>query len=250
MAALKSPFFILGCARSGTTLLRNVLRMHSSLVCPEETHFFRWGFPFASDEFFNIVHDDPTLKFHRELDRISGENFARIYETAESLKELQSGYAEALPEWRVASKHRWFDKTPQNVYGMLLISGMYPDAKFIHMHRHPLNVVASLKQGKVMPKHTVLAGINMWLEAATIVAEYDKAWPARVINVSYERLTDNPQSELESVLGFISEPWEDQLLQKVAIHPERNQYEAVLTEQEIAQVRRLLKEQMAAYGYG
>ena len=53
---------------------------------------------------------------------------------------------------------RWFDKTPQNIYGMLLLSAVYPDAKFVHIVRHPLNVVTSLKAGKVMAKHSLQGG--------------------------------------------------------------------------------------------
>ena len=46
--AQQAPFFVLGCVRSGTTMLRDALRMHPHLACPEETHFFRWGEPFGS----------------------------------------------------------------------------------------------------------------------------------------------------------------------------------------------------------
>ena len=44
-------FFIVGCVRSGTTLLRNILREHPKLACPEETHFFRWSWPFRTQRF-------------------------------------------------------------------------------------------------------------------------------------------------------------------------------------------------------
>ena len=46
-----TPFFILGCVRSGTTLLRDILRIHPRLESPEETHFFRWADPYASPRY-------------------------------------------------------------------------------------------------------------------------------------------------------------------------------------------------------
>src|SRR5690606_22254663 len=69
------PFFILGAPRSGTTLLRDLLREHPRLECPEETHFFRWSDPFASPKF--ISHYKTKLfKTHRKMDQISEMNFS------------------------------------------------------------------------------------------------------------------------------------------------------------------------------
>ena len=244
-----APFFFLGCPRSGTTLIRDALNVHSRLTCPQETHFFRWGFPFASDEFSTKLLEDKTLTRHREIDGIGSEEFRRLLFSAESRRALQDAYGSTFKDRVGVGELRWFDKTPQNVYGMLLLSGMYPESKFIHLHRHPLNVVASLKAGVVMPPHSVLAGINMWLEAVTIVQEYEKAWPERLLNVSYERFTENPRVELERILEFIEEPWEEQLLDGPKIHPEQNKYMEELTEDEVALVKTMLGDKMAPYGY-
>ena len=243
------PFFLLGCPRSGTTLLRDVLRRHARLVCPEETHFFRWPFPFRSDQFNDLVVSDPTLQQHRTVDGVTEQKFQNLLDTSTSRKELQNRYVQLYADRSIDGQRRWFDKTPQNVYGMLLLSGMYPESKFIHMHRHPVNVVASLKTGLVMPEHSVLAGINMWLEAATIVQEYEKAWPDRLLNVSYEQFTENPRAELERILEFIEEPWEEQLLDGPKIHVEQNKYVDELTEEEVALVKTMLGDKMAHYGY-
>lgn len=35
----KSPIFIVGCPRSGTGLIRNLLRSHPNLTFPGESHF-------------------------------------------------------------------------------------------------------------------------------------------------------------------------------------------------------------------
>ena len=49
-----APFFLVGCVRSGTTLLRNLLRQHPNLESPEETHFFRWPHSFGTGDFNHI----------------------------------------------------------------------------------------------------------------------------------------------------------------------------------------------------
>ena len=63
---------------------------------------------------------------------------------------------------------RWFDKTPQNVFGLLLLGFDYPESRFVHVYRNPLNVVASLKVGKVMKLDDPVAASNYWRESVAI----------------------------------------------------------------------------------
>ncbi len=46
MVSSDSPIFIVGCSRSGTSLLRNLLRAHPHLTFPGESHFipvfYKW----------------------------------------------------------------------------------------------------------------------------------------------------------------------------------------------------------------
>ncbi|HNE26739.1 MAG TPA: sulfotransferase, partial [Pseudomonadales bacterium] len=61
-----TPFFILGCVRSGTTLLRDILRIHPRLESPEETHFFRWADPYASPRYERNYVGVKLFKNHRD----------------------------------------------------------------------------------------------------------------------------------------------------------------------------------------
>jgi len=65
-----APFFIVGCVRSGTTMLRDVLRRHPNLTAPEETHLFRWTEPFGTEAYMRGVRSNAVLKRHREMDGI------------------------------------------------------------------------------------------------------------------------------------------------------------------------------------
>ncbi|HHX90266.1 MAG TPA: sulfotransferase, partial [Paracoccus sp.] len=56
-----APLFILGCVRSGTTLVRNLLRRVPDTICPEETHYFRYGEPFRTDAFTRPILKSATL---------------------------------------------------------------------------------------------------------------------------------------------------------------------------------------------
>jgi LPS sulfotransferase NodH len=201
----EAPFFILGCPRSGTTILRDLLRTHDRLAAPEETHFYRWSYAFQSPRYTQISRLNPVLLRHRDIDGVSEEKFARDYDETMSRKELQDRYMRAYLEKIGKPNARWFDKTPQNVYGILLLKGDYPQARFVHIHRNPVNVVASLLRGEVMQRQSLQAAINWWLEAITIMNAFRQAFPDIVLDIGYDELTSQPDAVLPRILEFVGE---------------------------------------------
>ena len=243
------PFFLVGCVRSGTTLLRNLLKQHPNLHAPEETHLFRWPHPFGTVDFSHIQQHNETLRAHRGLDGVSEERYEALLNAATSRRALQDGYAKLFFESQNIAAGRWFDKTPQNIYGILLLSAVYPEAKFVHIVRHPLNVVTSLKAGKVMGPHSLEAAINTWFEAVSIAHEFGSAWPDRLHTLTYENLTQSPQAEMRALLDFLGEPALEGHFDFTQVHPERDRYQEDLTGQEQDTVRQRLASEMARYGY-
>lgn len=244
-----TPFFILGCVRSGTTMLRDFLRLHPRLECPEETHFFRWADPFSSPRFDRNYIAMKIFDRHRKMDGISNHDFFEAKESADSRKEMSDNYGQLYLKAKQNPTGRWFDKTPQNIYGIFLISHMYPDSRFIHIHRHPLNVVASLVEGRVMAKHSVKGAVNYWLEAMILMAEYKKANHRRVLELPYEELVKNPLVELKKICEFIDEDWRLLNTDHIHTHEEQNHYKKVLTADEQHYVIEQTRPFLSDYGY-
>jgi len=242
-----TPFFILGCVRSGTTLLRNILRLHPRLECPEETHFFRWADPFCTKRYI-ATYRASILKQHRTIDGIDNFQFMLALQSCKNRKQMADWYGQAYLHRIGNPKGRWFDKTPQNVYGILLIASMYPTAKFIHIHRIPLNVTASLREGRVMPVHTVLGAINYWLESMIIIDQSKQLMPKRFFELSYEHLVHDAQPVISKLLHFLNED-EGLNFKSVKIHPERNKYEKLLAKEEIELVKEWTEPFFTSYGY-
>jgi len=234
-AVADAPFFIVGCVRSGTTLLRDLLRLHPRLDCPEETHFFRWGDPFGTPRYSQIYSQNQVLKNQRKIDGIDDTLFHQILAGASSRRELAEAYAHAFLR-QSNGKRRWFDKSPQNVYGMLLISAVFPNARFIHIHRNPLNVAASLLAGRVMPVQPLTGAINYWFEAMAIVDQYKHAWPDRVLEISYERFTENPMDGMRRILAFVGESGPLPTWDPDRVHPEKNAYLHMLDDNQVREV--------------
>lgn len=247
--ASKPPFFILGAVRSGTTLLRDLLRQHPNLDCPEETHFFRWAEPFGTKAYERNYARRVLFKKHRELDGVDNFDFFYNLQKGPDRKHLMNSYAELFLKAKQTPDIRWFDKTPQNVYGLLLLSGLYPSSRFIHIHRHPYNVVTSLKLGRMLGEQELRGAINFWKESLVIVQEYKKGFGDRLLEVGYEALVKDPQAIQGKILEFIDEKPFTLDLETKTVHEEKNRYLDHLDTAEIATINEQCGELMQIYGY-
>jgi Sulfotransferase domain. len=246
----KPPFFIVGCVRSGTTLLRDVLRSHPNLVSPEETHFFRWSEPFGIPQSLKMLSgSNSVLKKHREMDRVSEAEFNNILERSVSRGDLQRKYMQKYLVNNNLEDKRWFDKTPQNVYGAALIADEFPGAKFIHIVRNPVDVVSSLRIGKVVKIENLVGACNYWNEAVTIVNALKKAYPHRVYEVNYEDFTGNFLPELEKMLAFLNEDFDPNWFEKFTTTPKEHDHSNLFKPEELVQIERLCKRWGHHYGY-
>ena len=128
---------------------------------------------------------------------------------------------------------------------------MYPDAKFVHIYRNPLNVVSSLKEGRVMPKHDVKGGVNYWLESMIMINEYKKipGVAERLFETKYEDFVLNPKLVVPNLLEFLHE--DPSLLgwSKVVTHKEKDKYKKLLSDSEISYVKQLCEPFYSQYGY-
>ncbi|MDA1076393.1 MAG: sulfotransferase [Proteobacteria bacterium] len=247
MNETNQPFFILGAPRSGTTLLRDIMKSHDRLTSPEETFYFRWPYPFGSTEYVNTCHNNPTLRAHRKLDGMNEETFRQALSRASSRKDIMDFHGGFVAEKQ--GKPRWFDKTPQNVYGAIMIAGYYPDSKFICIRRHPLNVAASLIEGRQLKVPGIEGAIGYWVESAIIMLEFQKLYPDRLINVQYEDLTCSPEATVQTILTRLNERSEGLTFSWDTIHAEQNRYERVLTTDQIDQVLQGTAELRSLTGY-
>lgn len=244
-----TPFFMLGCVRSGTTMLRDALRMHPNLASPEETHFFRWGEPYGTEAMSRALSNNAVLKKHREIDGITEAEFAELLKQCHSRAELYARYMALYVKRRKPGATRWFDKTPQNVYGALLAATSMPRSKFVHIVREPTNVVASLRIGRIVKVENLTGACNYWNEAVQIVGGLKRAYPARVYELRYEDFVAQPAAQLKLLLDFIGEPFDPKWFSTLSTRQVDHQDEGVLSPEELAVVRQLCASGRRRYGY-
>jgi hypothetical protein len=243
-----SEFFIVGSVLSGTTLLRNILREHPRLISPEETHVFRWGNPFATEEYTQLYTHADTLQLHRKIDGINDKKFSEILEYSVDRKSFMQNYFKAFKESKGKANVRCFDKSPQNVYGMVMIKAYFPNAKFIHIIRNPLNVIASILKGHPGLSQNLLGAINYWKEAVLIMQTLKQCWSDAIYEFKYEDLCQQPQQEMASLLSFLKE--ESYGFETIKeIHQTDDNYKTFLSAAQIKQVKIELGQLMQVYGY-
>ncbi|MGI9601488.1 MAG: sulfotransferase family protein [Acidimicrobiales bacterium] len=198
------PFFILGCVRSGTTMLRDLLRSVPGLCCPEETHFYRWAQPFGTRQFEHNYRKNAVLARHREIDEVTEDEMGELLEHSHTRRDFTDRYMALFREKQgLDPDTRWFDKTPQNIYCVSLLASDYPDARFVHIYRDPRNVVASLAVGKVMKVDNVVGAANYWRESEILAAAFERANPERMLTVSYADLTGDPVTVVRRICRFV-----------------------------------------------
>ena len=230
-------------------MLRNILRKHPALACPEETHFYRWSEPFRGPVYRQVVVNNATLKHHRKLDGISDAEFSAMLNEATSRGDLCRRYMQRYIEGRKPAATRWFDKTPQNAYGAAMIAMEFPGARFVHIVRDPVNVVASLRIGKVMKVDDLVGACSYWNEAAANLAVLSRAFPKRVLTIKYEQFTQDPMSGIQQVLAFIGEPYDPAHFADVQTTEVRHEDAGVLSDAEMSRVRELCLEGRIRHGY-
>ena len=244
------PLFIIGSVRSGTTLTRDLLRRVPNFICQEETHFFRWAEPFRTPHSLHPYRNNALLKKHRTIDGIDDATFEAILSESRNKAEMQRRYIAAFARAQgVIGPYRWFEKTPQNIYGAPLIAQQMPKARFVFMVRNPLNVVASMKLGRQVKIADLFGACNYWLEAAAIYETLRAAYSDRVMCLRYEDLVADVPKAMAEILRHIALPAPPALFHARDAHGEKNLWLSAFTAEEAAQVRDQCGAIAATFGY-
>ena len=196
-------FFIVGSARSGTTLLRLVLNAHGQVAVPPESRFVTelWS---GEDE---VIVDDllQQLAEHRlfrvwelEIDDVRREvgdaQRARYADVIEA----------AYKVWaRSKEKSCWGDKTPRYIEQIPLLARLWPEAKFIHQIRDGRNVVLSYGDVPFGPK-TVGKAADLWAKRVKAgLANGRPLGPERYMEIRYEEFVSDPPNQTKALCDFL-----------------------------------------------
>ncbi len=199
--------FIVGCGRSGNTLLRMMLDSHPDMAIPPETEVVVAGTAGGSDAStfcdavashwrFGDLHIEPLTWRHR----VHG---LETFTAANGLREMYRMYAEKF------GKTRYGDKTPYYSAHLPLIAATFPEARAIHIIRDGRDVAASMMPLWFGPPDAPSMA-DHWVDVVTRIRSDQHVLPT--LDVRYEQLVLQPAAELGRVLEFCELEWSDDVL--------------------------------------
>ena len=212
--------FLVGCPRSGTTLLRAMLDAHSRLAIPGESHFI------------------PAMARHRERyerpegldagafagDLIADRRFRDWGLPARAVRAgLVSHNPQSLPDaFRVVygayAAHRgkplYGDKTPGYARELPVLAELFPEARFVHLVRDGRDVVLSLREMDWAQHRGPLDTLARFWRTNVELASAAGAelGPHRYHEVRYEQLIDDPEDVLRGLCRFLGLRFEGTML--------------------------------------
>jgi sulfotransferase family protein len=193
-----SPVFIYSTQRSGSTLLRNILDTHPRIYGTPELALTELGVEFLRfPAQYGLQTITTELAFNESgLDTTSLEYLLwdRILHQA-----LVSSGKEVL-----------LHKSPRLLLRWRRVAECWPEARYIFLLRHPMNVVASGREmsgGTFMPLSTLT---DQYLRYLYLLRDARAALPG--LTVRYEDLTAEPERVTRTICEFLQLPWEPSML--------------------------------------
>jgi hypothetical protein len=205
-----SPVFVVGCGRSGTTLLRLILNKHPHLAMfGESSAFFRlgrygslqnrgslrrfvrdWNFAFASQTPYSGILDSHELR----------SKLCKVHSHADAISTIM---------WEFAAREKkknWGEKTPAHVHKADTILRAYPKAKIIHITRDPRAVVRSALLSFTSGPFLLRDAYNIamyWVKCERTIERVQQSHPHQVKLIKYEDLVSNPEATIVEICDFV-----------------------------------------------
>ncbi|MHB8635111.1 MAG: tetratricopeptide repeat-containing sulfotransferase family protein [Fimbriimonadaceae bacterium] len=192
---VETPIFVVGMMRSGATLVEQILSSHPDIGAGGEQRFWQ-------------AHG-------HEAASAGGEEL-----NVERLRELSASYLDGLARFG-ANGSRVTDKFPGN-YGQLgLLHIAYPNARIVHIRRHPVDTCLSIyttpnsaPNAFCNNRENIVFGYREYLR---LMAHWRTVLPRdRLLEVDYEALIRDSEAETRRLVEFCGLPWSDDCLQHEA----------------------------------
>lgn len=208
--------FVVGAARSGTTLVQQILNAHPAIAIGPETHFVRRFWlrrdayaPLSDDEGWNrLIGDVVATPDLRDAGLQSHALAARARSVPREMRSLFGLLLDELASGRHAAVIG--EKTPSHVLHMPLLAGWFPGARFIHVVRDPRAVVSS--RGRMPWSTGSVCGDAIVWRRTMIVAERDRPPAGRLRLIRYESLVSRPEPELRGLCDFLGVEYDSSML--------------------------------------
>lgn len=198
----QSPIFVVGTGRSGTTLLRMMLCAHPRIHLTHEASFYLWE---RNDRTLRALAERYVRSFSFRWLRLDPRPILDGLPAHARPRDLFTAVMRAAAG--AHGKPRFGDKTPSHTGHLGRIFEDWPDARVIRIVRDPRDVVRSLNQMPWAPASRIAGAVLVGHERRQCARFTD-----RLLTVRLEDLLMEPRAQMERVLAFVGEPWDEAVL--------------------------------------
>lgn len=194
--------FVISPPRAGSTLLQRMLGSHDAILTHPEPHIVT---PLAHLGYWRKVDKAP-------FDHINSAEAIRLF--VDGLPAQERDYYDAARAYtdvlygrmlEKSMKERFVDKTPAYALVLPFLAKLYPQARYIVLTRHPLAVFSSYAGSFFDGNWDTAHAFNPLLERyVPAIAEFLREEPVPLLQVSYEKLVSNPETELARIFWFLA----------------------------------------------
>lgn len=214
---INKRIFIVGIARSGTTLLQSMIGSHPEVFTLPETHF--WD---------NKLFKQKLLRSMQVITQ-KDENFVNQYFNRTdygrkvkwptpfySKKQYTRFVIKEIDKFAFENEKKfWIEKTPLNLYYINLINSVFPNTYFIHTIRKGIDNIASLYEASTenpeyFAQSTIDKCINRYKKEINISRRYLGNLQHHF--VLYDELVEYPEKILKSCCKFLGIEFSDKML--------------------------------------
>lgn len=186
------PIFICGLPRSGTTLVDRIISSHTSVTSLGEINDFALSLVRSAGK---QIEKQKLVSISRHLDhQIMGKNYL------DSVK----GYG--------FSTNYFIDKTPANYLYFGLIQGALPQAKIIHLRRHPLDSCYAMYKTLFRmgyPFSYKLSDLaDYYIAYHGLMSHWREFLGKNMLEIDYEDLVTNTSACTSALLSYCELEWQ------------------------------------------
>ena len=201
------PVFVLCNGRSGSTLLRFLLDAHPDLACPPETNLPALCAQLAT--VWSLIEGAP-------LSANRGDEPPEVPEAAiagvrETMDRMVGSYLARR------GKKRYCDKSLGTARFAPLLTRVYPEARFVCVYRHPMDVIASGAEAcpwglngygfdpyiAATPGNAVMALASFWTDNTQVTLAAEEQFADKCFRLRYEDLVADPEAAAAGVFEFL-----------------------------------------------
>jgi hypothetical protein len=216
---IKKRIFLVGCSRSGTTLLQRLIAGHPRIHSFPETQFFRasitfWRQPLVWLGFStgreSMVLDNFLIKINRN------DLNAHLKDSSLFFRNSVDNFIYVLHRLTLEEgKNAWIEKSPKHFYYIDIIKKYISDVHIIHIIRDGRSVVASIydramKYDNFRTQRHLKYGIDLWNDAIKKSISYFNIFGHTF--VLYEHLIKKPEIVLKKICDDLGIAYSSKML--------------------------------------